>query len=434
MLASRCVESTAPQHFTYGSATSAGSMSALERARSANARASAATQEEEDADLDPDARPGPKSVEMSMATVVDIKDDPSGLYGPAFYHDKKSLRNVCSKLCKSLSRFLIFIFASCTLAAVMTLVEGPTEDTIKIQKAAEWDRVQAEQQSQASAISAAISGNAAAERSFAALLGRLTEKEGLRPSVERRDWTFIGALYYVLTVSTTIGYGPFVPATDAGRIVTVIICMVGIWTFVSALVQFGRAYGHYFGRVADRITEALLDRSDLPEARRELAASIGKLSISFIVVIAILCSFGGIFHALVHSEGDEWSYWECVHFGVITLTTVGLGDRTLHWYGQTAGWVVFFFVNFVILGLAAVYQLILSWMSFIDLVPAFRPNFLEDHHSFGDNAQVPQCNGSGEHHHSACNTTPVCSPSCSSAAIPLSATRVQLGSSARTSR
>ena len=42
------------------------------------------------------------------------------------------------------------------------------------------------------------------------------------------DWEYIGALYFVFTIITTIGYGTFAPQTNEGRFITVLVGVVGI--------------------------------------------------------------------------------------------------------------------------------------------------------------------------------------------------------------
>ena len=373
------------------------SPSALERARRATARSRPSIEgrddEDDDDELNPDAWPaarlavakvaisGQKKVaELPTANVSGIEEDPFGFYGPAFYHQQPSLRSRCIKHSQLITRLCIFIGVSCTFAVIMLLVESPVEYALKAQQAEEWDSAQAARLAQAEGIRAAISDDATAEASLTALLTRLAEKEGLRPVVEIRDWTFVGSLYFVFTVSTAIGYGSFVPMTDLGRGVTIMICIIGISSFIGVLASVARIYSYYFRRTVGWVMESCIDWKaclrGLPAEQRVLYVVLGKASVSFILGMGVIFGFGGVFLVLVSIEGEQWTYFECIYFAMVTLTTVGFGDRTLQWYGQWAGLEVSMFVIFTIIGLAAIQELLHCWViAFSELVAAFQRAF-----------------------------------------------------------
>lgn len=56
------------------------------------------------------------------------------------------------------------------------------------------------------------------------------------------DWRYLDSLYFTVVTSTTIGYGDFVPKTDAGKIFTMFYCFFGI----AMVFYFVTLIGRYF--------------------------------------------------------------------------------------------------------------------------------------------------------------------------------------------
>lgn len=79
--------------------------------------------------------------------------------------------------------------------------------------------------------------------------GRLLEYErvlyracasGMTSSSTENQWTFWGALFYSMTVFTTIGYGHLTPITFAGRVATMIYAIFGIPILLMVLADLGK--------------------------------------------------------------------------------------------------------------------------------------------------------------------------------------------------
>ena len=55
-------------------------------------------------------------------------------------------------------------------------------------------------------------------------------------------WSWVDSLYFSVITLTTIGYGDFSPATDAGKIFTLVYTMIGLGVILSFIHTI---YHHY---------------------------------------------------------------------------------------------------------------------------------------------------------------------------------------------
>lgn len=54
-------------------------------------------------------------------------------------------------------------------------------------------------------------------------------------------WGWLDALYFSVATMSTVGYGDLTPATDAGKVFTIIYIFVGIGIFVALVGQIANA-------------------------------------------------------------------------------------------------------------------------------------------------------------------------------------------------
>ncbi|MDW4551076.1 potassium channel family protein [Defluviimonas sp. D31] len=54
-------------------------------------------------------------------------------------------------------------------------------------------------------------------------------------------WRWLDALYFCVATMATVGYGDFVPQTDAGKIFTILYMLLGIGLFVALVGQIASA-------------------------------------------------------------------------------------------------------------------------------------------------------------------------------------------------
>ena len=91
--------------------------------------------------------------------------------------------------------------------------------------------------------------------------------------------------------------------------------------------------------------------------------------------------FGANFFWLARVENDYWSFLECVYYGIITLTTVGLGDFSLRWFGSVGAFEVTMLILFSIVGLAVFQELIQACITAaVEVLAALYPELYPDEH------------------------------------------------------
>lgn len=119
-------------------------------------------------------------------------------------------------------------------------------------------------------------------------------------------WSHRDAMYFCITVLTTVGYGDLAPKTVAGKIFTCIYIVAGI-SIVSA--SLGAVFGQIYANMKTRVHASGFSG--------RLLSAFGAMAF---VTIGGACS--------VHiSEG--WSAVDSVYWAIITCSSVGLGDLSI---------------------------------------------------------------------------------------------------------
>lgn len=130
-------------------------------------------------------------------------------------------------------------------------------------------------------------------------------------------WRFPGATFFVTTVLTTIGYGNYSPATDAGKAFTCLTAILGISWF-----------GYLLALMSERIEAAIVSlwwwiRTCLrrPPDPEEHPTPFDIMLYSLIANLLCLLMW-----ALVGWASGILSLGNALYMAIITFTTVGLGD------------------------------------------------------------------------------------------------------------
>ena len=102
----------------------------------------------------------------------------------------------------------------------------------------------------------------------------------LEPCEYGPDWTFVGSLYYWLTVMSTIGYGTFVPVTDGGRVFTIIFALPSIAVFAKSVTIIGEYISAAICETATQIKmwkKAYLVQEETSGRRRSLLNAVAQM-------------------------------------------------------------------------------------------------------------------------------------------------------------
>lgn len=125
-------------------------------------------------------------------------------------------------------------------------------------------------------------------------------------------WNYGSAIFYAITVITTIGYGHLSPSTSAGQIFFTFYAIVGIPICATMLVGIGERFARPYMKFDLAHSTSRFPR--LEKTFRMFLFSLVCFTVFSLVPAAII----------MHLE--DWSYLETWYYTVVTLTTVGFGD------------------------------------------------------------------------------------------------------------
>jgi len=154
-----------------------------------------------------------------------------------------------------------------------------------------------------------------------------------------------GASFFAMTIFTTIGYGTFAPSTDAGKAFTIVYGVFGIAIF------------SWFLTCMQNLNQ-LMEASFWKKIKGENAKpnEIERLTLSIAIVFG-MCALGmGCLH---FTQGEDLSVLDSLYFGIITMTTIGLGDIAPDAGDPDFGWGTFVLYAFwTMMGLSSVAHLL----------------------------------------------------------------------------
>uniref|UniRef100_A0A1I7Z889 Ion_trans_2 domain-containing protein n=1 Tax=Steinernema glaseri TaxID=37863 RepID=A0A1I7Z889_9BILA len=154
-------------------------------------------------------------------------------------------------------------------------------------------------------------------------------------------WTLSTAVFFAVTVVTTIGYGNPVPITKTGRILCVLFALLGIPLTLVTIADLGKFLSEnliwFYGKYL-RLKKWIFERQRIRRDRREHVCEqcqsqglshhmqiVEEQRIPALLVLAILMAYTAV-GATMMSNFESWSWLTSFYWAFITLTTVGFGD------------------------------------------------------------------------------------------------------------
>ncbi|XP_046355767.2 potassium channel subfamily K member 16-like [Haliotis rufescens] len=124
-------------------------------------------------------------------------------------------------------------------------------------------------------------------------------------------WEYSGAMSFVVTVVTTIGYGHLAPVTTPGRVVSVIYALIGIPLTLIMLKDIGDKLNNVIARLyrVEYCQKAWVNKT---------------INVSIILIVGVNVAILLPSALFIHVEG--WTMMEAVYYCFITLSTIGFGD------------------------------------------------------------------------------------------------------------
>ncbi|XP_038073531.1 potassium channel subfamily K member 1-like isoform X2 [Patiria miniata] len=132
-----------------------------------------------------------------------------------------------------------------------------------------------------------------------------------------RVWDFASAVFYSVTLITTIGYGHMTPLSEGAKAFSIVYSLVGIpftFLFLGMMVSL-------CNKPSQRLLDCLLRKQQ--DKFSNLGIHILHLTIIALIVFTLFFLIpAAIFDALENS----WNYLESLYFVFISISTIGLGD------------------------------------------------------------------------------------------------------------
>ncbi len=224
--------------------------------------------------------------------------------------------------------FIFILVAYAFLGAVIFhLIEGPVERQSK------EDLVRQLNQSARNLTRQILEANSS-EEAILSSIHQYQKDSGLMPSENRLSqcsWDIWGAMLYASTLFTTIGYGHYAPATNAGRVATMIYALFGIPLVLATLADLGRLLTKILKRVWTYFVWIWRSCWNLCQRKKRISDEIESINseeaeefnLPIPIAIGLFIGWLVICAAIFCSWETRWSYFTAFYFFFISLSTIG---------------------------------------------------------------------------------------------------------------
>uniref|UniRef100_A0AAV2JEX5 Potassium channel domain-containing protein n=1 Tax=Knipowitschia caucasica TaxID=637954 RepID=A0AAV2JEX5_KNICA len=156
-------------------------------------------------------------------------------------------------------------------------------------------------------------------------------RAGIRVDTLRPRWDFSGALYFVGTVVSTIGFGMTTPTTIAGKIFLIFYGLIGCASTILFFNLFLERIITMLAYIMRWCHERRLRCAGVETSREELEEEDSlegwKPSVYYVMLILGLASVVIACSAsTLYSSMENWSYIDSLYFCFVAFSTIGFGD------------------------------------------------------------------------------------------------------------
>ncbi|CAD5229321.1 unnamed protein product [Bursaphelenchus okinawaensis] len=171
------------------------------------------------------------------------------------------------------------------------------------------------------------------------LIGSAFQYDNLEPKL---SWNYGSAVFYSMTLFTSIGYGSIACKTDAGKILTVVYSVLGIPLMLMVLSDVGQVILKWltiaYNGARKMYYKLNTSKSELPYYSNNSLDSWDSddsiepksfpmhLAIPIIIVYMLLCALVISILDQNAQESPGISFWDAFYYTFISISTIGLGD------------------------------------------------------------------------------------------------------------
>ncbi|KAA8497124.1 Two pore potassium channel b [Porphyridium purpureum] len=162
--------------------------------------------------------------------------------------------------------------------------------------------------------------------------------------LEGAHWTWLDAVYFSMTLITTVGYGDLTPSSSGTKLYAIVFILVSVFLVSSVLNGFVTKLLDSQEKLFARVMAKNPSGDDIESLNVPVLAARRDLISNVVIFSLFLAASTAFFMA---SEG--FSVLNAIYFVIVTLTTVGLGDITPKHRSGKAFAIIFLLVGTVLL-------------------------------------------------------------------------------------